>query len=82
MLATLLTLFKREKNRATSVVAECPIGRSGTLRTARGGKGEPPAESGAAVVTSDTGPDAETGSPELNKRGPERPERGRLGEFT
>jgi hypothetical protein len=77
MLATPLALFKREKKRATSVVAECPIGRSGTLRTAR--EGEPPAESGAAVSTSDTSPDAEPGSPDLNKRGPSRPERGRSG---
>ncbi|MFQ3320313.1 MAG: hypothetical protein ACI80F_002394, partial [Natronomonas sp.] len=32
MLATPPALFKRDKKRATAVVAECRIGRSGTLR--------------------------------------------------
>ena len=32
-LTTSPTVFKRDKKRALSVVAECPFGRSGTLRT-------------------------------------------------
>ena len=70
-------LSNDDKKRAPPVVAECRIGRSGTLRTAREGK--PPAESGAAVSTSDASPDTETGSPILNKRGASSPERGRMG---
>ena len=80
MLATFLAAFKRNKKRAPPVVAECPTDRSGTLRTTREGK--PPAESGAAVSTADASSDTETGSPDLNKRGPSRPERGRSGWFT
>jgi hypothetical protein len=76
-LTTSPTLFKRDKKRAVSVVAECPSGRSGTLRTAC--KGKPPAESGTAVSTSDASSDTETGSPTLNKRGASSPERGRVG---
>jgi len=77
MLTTSPMVFKRDKKRAPSVVAECPPGRSGTLRTTREGK--PPAESGAAVSTSDASSDTETGSPVLNKRGASSPERGRAG---
>ena len=77
MLTTLLTVFKRDKKRALSVVAECPPGRSGTLRTT--GKWKPPAEPRAAVSTSDTSSDTETGSPVLNKRGAGSPERGMAG---
>jgi hypothetical protein len=77
MLATSPAVFKRDKKRAPSVVVECPIGRSGTLRTTP--KGKSPAESGTAVSTPDASSDAETGSPDLNKRGPGRPERGRSG---
>ena len=77
MLTTLLTVFKRDKKRALSVVAECPPGRSGTLRTTR--KGKSPAESRAAVSTSDASSDTETGSPVLNKRGAGSPERSRAG---
>ncbi len=95
MLTTLSTVFKRDKKRAPSVVAECPSGRSGTLRTTREGKS--PMESGTvlrtegsdgphenavlvdAVSTSDTSSDGETGSHDLNKREPGRPERGRSG---
>jgi hypothetical protein len=67
MLTTFLTVFKRDNKRAPSVVAECPSGRSGTLRTTRQGK--PPAESGTSASTSDARSDRETGSPALNKRG-------------
>jgi hypothetical protein len=77
MLATSLTVFKGENKRAPSGVAECPSGRSGTLRTTRQGK--PPAESGTAVPTSGASADTETGSPVLNKRGAGSPERGRAG---
>ena len=77
MLTTPSTVFKRDKKRAPSVVAECPAGRSGTLRTTCEGK--PPAESGAAVSTPDASSDTETGSPTLNKRGASSPERGRVG---
>jgi len=98
MLTTSSAVFKREKKRAPSVVAECQSGRSGTLPTTRQGK--PPAESGAvprarvlvgqrgaarlieAVSTSDPSPDTETGSPTLNKREASSPERGRVGWFT
>jgi hypothetical protein len=38
-----------DKKRTPSIVAECPIGRSVTLRAAREGK--PPAESGAVPRT-------------------------------
>ncbi|WP_182013660.1 hypothetical protein [Haloquadratum walsbyi] len=72
-----VTVFKRDKKRALSVVAECPSGRSETLRTACEGKS--PAESGTAVSTSDTSSDTETGSPVLTKRGASSPERGRAG---
>jgi len=77
MLTTPPMVFKRDKKRALLVVAECPSGRSGTLRTTREGK--PPAESGTAVPTSGTSTDTETGSPVLNKRGAGSPERGRAG---
>ena len=77
MLATLPMAFERDKKRAPAVVAECRIGRSGTLRTAR--KGKPPAESGAAVGPVPASSDTETGSPTLNKRGASSPERGRVG---
>lgn len=70
MLATLPTVFKR----ALSVVAECPIGRSGTLQTACQGKS--PAESGTAVGVVPASSDAEPGSSALNKRGAGSPERG------
>jgi len=76
MLATLPTVFKRDKKRAPPVVAECPFGRSGTLRTACEGKS--PAESGT-TVPSGARADTETGSPALNKRGASSPERGRAG---
>ena len=42
-------LSNDDKKRAPSVVAECPIGRSGTLRTAR--EGQPLAASGAVPGT-------------------------------
>jgi len=42
-------LSNDDKKRTPLGVAECPIGRSGTLRTAREGK--PPAESGAVPRT-------------------------------
>ena len=95
MLTTSPPAFKRDKKRAPAVVAECPTGRSGTLRTAREGK--PPAESVTvlrtegsdgphensvlvdAVSTSDASSDTETGSPTRNKRGASSPERGRVG---
>ncbi|WP_299268924.1 hypothetical protein, partial [Halorientalis sp.] len=64
MLATLPTVFKREKKRAPSVVAECPFGRSGTLRTTC--EGNSPVESGIPVPTSGINSDTETGSPVLN----------------
>jgi hypothetical protein len=70
-----LALSDDDKKRATAVVAECRIGRSGTLRTACNGK--PPAESGAAVPTSGARSDTEPGSPDRNKRGASSPERGR-----
>ncbi len=73
----MMTVFKRDKKRAPSVVTECPSGRSGTLRTTCEGKS--PAESGTAVSTSGTSSDAETGSPVLTKRGAGSPERGRAG---
>ena len=94
-LTMLPALFKRDKKRATAVVAECRIGRSGTLRTAP--KGKSPAESGtvrrtvgsagphkSAALVDAVGPvpassDADTGSPTLNKRGLGKPERGRVG---
>jgi len=69
--------FKRDKKRAPLVVAECRDGRSGTLKTACEEK--PPAESGPAVSTADASSDIETGSLDLNKRGPSKPERGRSG---
>ncbi|WP_373189314.1 hypothetical protein, partial [Halolamina sp.] len=72
-----MRLSNDDKKRALSVVAECPFGRSGTLRTTREGKS--PAESGTAVPTSGASFDAETGSPVLNKRGASSPERGRAG---
>ena len=75
-----VTVFKRNKKRALSIVAECPSGRSGTLRTACEGKS--PAESGTAVSTSGTSSDAETRNPVLTKRGAGSPERGRAGQFT
>ena len=60
MFTTPPAVFKRGKKRAPSVVVECQIGRSGTLRTAREGK--PPAESGTAVSMPDASSDTETGS--------------------
>jgi len=72
-----VALSNDDRKRAPSVVAECRIGRSGTLRTTREGKS--PAESGTAVSTSDASSDAETGSPVLTKRGAGSPERGRAG---
>jgi hypothetical protein len=75
MLTTSPAVFKRDKKRAPSVVAECLPGRSGTLRTAREGKS--PVESGTAVPPG-TSSDAETGSPVRNKRGAGSPERGRV----
>ena len=44
-----VALSNDDKMRATAVVAECRVGRSGTLRTAC--KGKPPAESGAVLRT-------------------------------
>jgi len=76
-LTTRPTVFNRDTKRASAGVAECRIGRSGALRTAREGK--PPAESGPTVPTSGTSSDAEPGSPDLYKRGPTRPKRGRSG---
>ena len=70
-------VFKRDKKRAPSVVVECPTGRSGTLLTSC--KGKSPAESGTAVGLVPARSDTETGSPDLDKRGPGRPERGRSG---
>ena len=70
------SLSNDDKKRAPSVVAECPSGRSGTLRTTLEGKS--PAESGIAVPPGASS-DAETGSPVLNKRGAGGPERGRAG---
>ncbi len=75
MLTTLPAVFKRGNKRAPSGMAECPFGRSGTLRTTRNGKS--PAESGTTVPTPGASFDTETGSPDLNKRGPGRPECGR-----
>ncbi|GAA0304518.1 hypothetical protein GCM10009066_18030 [Halarchaeum salinum] len=69
-------LSNDDKKRAPSIVAECPVGRCGTLRTTR--EGTSPVESGIPVhsgINSDT----ETGSPVLNKRGAGSPERGRAG---
>ena len=80
MLATPPAVFKRDKKRAPSVVAECPSGRSGTLRTTREGKS--PMKSGTAVATPDASSDAESRSPDLNRRGSGRPERDRSGSFT
>ena len=77
MLTTLPTVFKCETKHAPSVVAECPTGRSGTLQTTRQGK--PPAESGAAVATTDARSNTEPGSPTRNKRGANSPERGTVG---
>jgi len=77
MLTTSLMVFKRDKKRAPSIVVECPIGRSGTLQTTRQGKS--PAESGIPVPTSGINSDTETGSPVLNKRGTDSPERGTSG---
>jgi len=77
MLVTLPMVFKRDKKRPLSVVAECLSGRSGTLQTACEGKS--PAESGIPVPTSGINSDTETGSPVLNKRGAGSPERGRSG---
>ena len=77
MLTTLPAVFKRDKKRSLSVEAECPSGRSGTLRTTREGKS--PVESGTVVSTLDTSSDTEAGSPVLNKRGASSPERGRAG---
>jgi hypothetical protein len=68
-------LSNDDKKRASSVVAECRFGRSGTLRTTCNGNS--PAESGTAVRPVPTSSDRETGSAVLNKRGPGRPERGR-----
>ena len=51
--------------------------RCGTLRTTC--KRKSPAESGATVVAFPVSSDGEIGSPDLNKRGPSRPERGRSG---
>jgi len=42
-------LSNDDKKHTLSVVAECPVGRSGTLQTTREGK--PPAESGAVSRT-------------------------------
>jgi len=58
-------VFKRDKKRASSVVAECLFGRSGTLRTACQGKH--PVESGTAVPTPGASADTESGSPARNK---------------
>ncbi len=80
ILATLPASFKRDKKRASSVVAECRFGRCGTLQTVC--KGKSPAESGTSVSTSDASFDTETGSSDLNKRGPGRPERDRPESFT
>jgi len=80
MLPSLPMVLNRDKKRALSVVAECPSGRSGTLRTACEGKS--PAESGIPMPTSGINSDTETGSPVLNKRGAGSPERGRSGQFT
>ncbi|WP_373189781.1 hypothetical protein, partial [Halolamina sp.] len=44
-----MRLSNDDKKRAPSVVAECPTGRSGTLRTTREGKS--PAESGTVPRT-------------------------------
>jgi hypothetical protein len=44
-----MRLSNDDKKRALSVVAECPFGRSGTLRTTREGKS--PAESGTVPRT-------------------------------
>ena len=77
MLATLPILFKRDKKRALSVVAECPFGRSGTVRTAC--EGNSPAESGIPVPTSGIHSDTETRNPVRNKPGAGSPERGMSG---
>jgi len=66
MLATRPTLFKRDTKRAPAVVAECRIGRSGTLRTTC--RGKPSVESGAAVP-SGASPDTEPVSPALPRSG-------------
>ncbi|WP_158307741.1 hypothetical protein [Haloquadratum walsbyi] len=58
-------------------MAECQFGRSGSPRTAREGKS--PVESGTDVSTLDVSSDMEAGSPVLNKRGTDSPERGRSG---
>ena len=73
-------VFTRDKKRVPPGVVECPTGRSGTLRPAC--EANSPAESGPAVSTLDARSDTEPGSPDLTKRGPGRPERGRSGEFT
>jgi hypothetical protein len=64
MLATSPAVFKRDKKRAQSAVAECPTGRSGTLRTTYIGRS--PGESGTAVSTLDARSDRESGNPDLN----------------
>ncbi len=61
MLTTVSTMFKRDKKRAPSIVAECSPGRSGTLRTTR--EGNSPAESGIPGSVSGIHSDTETGSP-------------------
>lgn len=43
-------VFERDRKRASSVMIECPTGRSGTLRTSPAGKS--PVESGVSVSTS------------------------------
>jgi len=77
ILTTSPTVFKRDKQRALLGVAECPFGTSGTLQTTREGK--PPAESRAAVSTSDASSDTEPGSPVLNNCRASIPERRRAG---
>jgi hypothetical protein len=75
MLATLPMMFKRDKKCALSVVAECPLGRRGTLRTAC--ERNSPAESGIPVPTSGINPGTEVGNPVRNKPGSDSPKRGR-----
>ena len=83
MLGTFSIVFECDKKHALLSVAECPAGRSGTLRTTRQGKS--PVESGAAVFADGLSPDVgasvdtEAGSPVRNKRGASSPERRRAG---
>ena len=67
MLVTPPMVFKREKKRVPSVVAECPFSRRGTRRTTCDGMS--PVASGIAVPTSAINSDTEPGGPVLTSEG-------------